>query len=97
MNGEIGVIYLLHFSGKVGDHAQHYLGWAKDVNRRLKNHSAKLVMEAKSKGMGIKVVRTWDGTRDQERQLKKHHNPKRMCPECNPEYAAGRGVLQGAL
>ena len=89
MKNQKGVIYLLHFSGKVADHAQHYLGWALDPEKRLKEHRAKLVLAAKAKGLTMEIVRTWEGTRDQERRLKNLKNPRMLCPQCNPTNQRG--------
>ena len=84
-----GTIYLLHFSGKVSDHAQHYLGWAIDADKRVRQHinghakASPLVLAAKAEGFKITLAATWPGTRADERRLKTAgHFPERLCPIC---------------
>ena len=82
-------LYLIHFTAKY-EHAQHYLGLSKDVNRRLEEHRTgqgnplmKAVTEA---GIPWSVVRIWsDADRMREVQLKSRHNSPRLCPVCNPK------------
>jgi predicted GIY-YIG superfamily endonuclease len=91
--GEVGEIYLLHFSGKVSDRhtTQHYMGWARNTGARVAHHrkgtGARLTAVAVEKGLTMEVVRTWPGTRDQERQLKRRKEAPAMCPVC----AAAKG------
>jgi predicted GIY-YIG superfamily endonuclease len=57
-------VYLLHFERKL-HHARHYLGYARDLDRRLQEHQAgqgarlmEVVVEA---GIPWQLARTWDG------------------------------------
>jgi predicted GIY-YIG superfamily endonuclease len=86
-------LYLLHLEAKVGGHAGHYLGETDDLARRITSHGrgrgAKLLAAAKARGIGWRLVRTWDAPADKtarrhlERRLKNAHGPH-LCPECNP-------------
>ena len=80
------MIYLVHFETPYY-HAQHYIGYAGDVEERLKRHGtsggSKLLHVINQKGIGYKVVRTWEGGRQEERQLKRQKNAARYCPICS--------------
>lgn len=87
----IGTVYLLHFERPLR-HAQHYLGWALDHEARLRDHLAgkgsRLVAAVVAAGIGVELVRTWEGVdRHFERSLKngshRHH-----CPRCKAAYNA---------
>lgn len=81
-----GMVYLLHFSGRVVDHAQHYLGWSANIEARIGQHragqGAKLLAEVKHLGLSFEVVAVWPGTRNDERRLKRRHHHARYCPVC---------------
>ncbi len=81
-------VYLIHFD-KPYHHAQHYLGYADDVKKRIARHrrgnGAKLLKVLKDNGIKWKVVRIWDGDRSLERRLKNWHNASRLCPVCIAE------------
>ena len=86
------VVYLIHLDTKLGSShpkggAGHYLGATINLDRRLAQHregtGARILAAAAERGIGFDVVRTWDGGRDVERQLKRQHNPRRMCPRCS--------------
>lgn len=87
-------VYLLHFSKPIGNpnnprgQAQHYLGYTKDLERRLAEHrkgnGARLVEVFLENGVSFEVVRIWPGDRSIERKLKDLHNTPRLCPICNP-------------
>jgi predicted GIY-YIG superfamily endonuclease len=67
--------YLLHFD-RPYRHAQHYLGWAEDVARRLAEHQAgraqcRLTGAAAAAGVRFVAARVWDGGRDVEARLKR--------------------------
>lgn len=86
-------VYLLHFSNSVG-RCTHYLGYcasetlAQRLHRHKTNNGAKLLKECNRRGITYDVVRTWKcdtwyQARQLERQLKRQHNHKRVCPLCN--------------
>jgi hypothetical protein len=87
VNGEVGIIYLLHLHRPLA-HAGHYKGWCKadGLERRIKEHrtgySGAKFMEAVAKaGIGFDLAVTWEGTRDDERRFKAH-GAARYCPLC---------------
>jgi len=88
------MIYLLHFE-RPYRHARHYLGYAVDVEMRIHDHrrgnGARLTQVITQAGIGMILVRTWDGDRNDERKLKRHNNAPRMCPICNPRRWITRG------
>ena len=65
-----GVIYLLHFS-EAFSHARHYVGFTDDLAARLERHRAghgsKLVAAVIRAGITVEAVRTWQGSRADER------------------------------
>lgn len=87
---ENGLIYLIHFE-KPYKHARHYLGWTHEqslperLNRHRRGDGAKLLKAAKEAGIRFKVVRTWEGTRDDERSLKRLKQTPKLCPVCSPK------------
>lgn len=82
-----GTVYLLHFHGKIADHAGHYIGWTSDIEGRLAQHragtGAKLMRAVHEAGLTFEVAGTWPGTKNDERRLKRRHNHGRYCPVCN--------------
>jgi len=84
------MVYLLHFSEKIADHAQHYIGFSDvGIERRLKRHlegnGAKPVRAAVQLGIEVKVARLWpNGNRKLERKLKNRKKARCLCPLCNP-------------
>jgi predicted GIY-YIG superfamily endonuclease len=90
----VGTVYLIHLDTPLGDlanprgQARHYLGYADNLEERLERHrngnGARLLEVANELGIGWQVVRTWTGTRELERQLKRQHNSPRFCPICTP-------------
>ena len=81
-----GTVYLLHFSTPY-KHAKHYLGWTEgSIEERLMQHragqGARLLQVITEAGLTFRLVRTWDGTRCLERQLKNRHEAPRLCPLC---------------
>ena len=91
-----GTIYLLHFASKYR-HAGHYLGWADDLAARLEQHAtgrgARLTSVIQAAGIGFECVRTWPGTRRNERKLKNRRCAPLLCPVCYEERAARRREL----
>lgn len=89
-------VYLIHFDRPLGDldnprgQAQHYIGYAKDVERRIAHHrdgsGAAIFRALAQRGIGWQVVRVWpEGDRALERKLKAAHKARRFCPICNPK------------
>lgn len=82
-------VYLIHLSSPIC-HARHYLGWTKrdTVEERLAKHrsnqGARLLAVANQLGIEYEVVRTWEGDRKLERQLKRRKHSPLLCPMCNP-------------
>jgi predicted GIY-YIG superfamily endonuclease len=88
-----GVIYLIHFSKKFG-HAGHYLGLASDFDSRMarhrKGHGSNLIKKIQEAGIEWEVVRKWEIGLDApaaEKELKKMHNNRSLCPICQKQYA----------
>lgn len=85
--------YLLHFEPRFR-HAGHYLGYADDIERRVKEHQtgksgARLPTAAVQAGCALILVRTWpDADRTVERKLKgtkgkgRTGSLARICPTC---------------
>jgi predicted GIY-YIG superfamily endonuclease len=87
------VVYLIHFN-EAFKHARHYLGYAEDLDARLERHrsgdGARLLAVLKSAGIAWRCVRTWQGDRKLERQLKNRHNAPKLCAICSGEQALKR-------
>lgn len=82
MNG----VYLLHFNQPY-QHARHYLGYADDITRRLKDHrkgtGARLTQVLKANRISFRLAATWPGAdRHFERRLKNRKNAAKLCPIC---------------
>lgn len=82
----MGTVYLLHFVSPYW-HARHYLGFTnKPLEQRLAAHragkGANLLGVVRAAGITWQVVRIWKGTRALERQLKRWHSGKNLCPIC---------------
>lgn len=84
-------VYLLHLSQPLGSerhHAQHYIGQAVDLDRRMCEHrrggsnTAKLIQAAHRLGVGFTLARTWEGGRDLEKKLKAQKKARLLCPIC---------------
>lgn len=80
-----GTIYLIHFD-RPYKHARHYLGWASDLEHRLRQHQsghgARLLDVIQQAGIAWCLARTWSGTRTRERQIKRQGGASRCCPLC---------------
>jgi len=87
MTGQLGVIYLLHFTQPY-QHARHYTGWTEDVLDRLELHAtgrgARLMTVIYHAGIGFVLARTCEGTRHTERAIKNSGGAVRFCPLCTP-------------
>jgi predicted GIY-YIG superfamily endonuclease len=87
-----GLIYLAHFDEPIGGEgrngAQHYTGWALDLDRRIEEHragrGARIMTALKDRGIGFRVAKVEPGDRNRERQLK-NHGAARRCPICIEE------------
>jgi len=92
MTGEVGVIYMLHFSGPFG-HARHYVGWARHLEARLAHHGtnggARLMWHVRQAGLTWVLARSRPGTRDDERKIKNAGGATRYCPVCSPSPRTG--------
>ncbi len=82
----MGTLYLLHFEPAY-KHAQHYLGWTSNVEVRVEahmnGHGSPLVKAAVLAGCQVTIVRTWPGTRSDERRAKgRSRSGRRLCPVC---------------
>jgi predicted GIY-YIG superfamily endonuclease len=80
-------IYLIHFDTPY-QHAQHYLGFATDIAKRLNKHKsghgARLMQVVEDAGITWQLARIWrEGTRTEERRLKNGGSSRRYCPICN--------------
>jgi predicted GIY-YIG superfamily endonuclease len=88
-----GTVYLLHLDKRL-KHAGHYLGWAKDLDKRLEHHAngtgANFLRVVKDAGIGWTLARTWPGDKYRERQLKRQGGRSRMCPICKTEAKAAK-------
>lgn len=97
-DSEPGTVYLICFARPIGNpdsrrgQARHYLGWCKDLERRLAQHraghGARILAYLLRAGVGWRCVRTWGGTRADEARLKDRHRHADLCPRCNPRAAA---------
>lgn len=90
--------YLLHFNEPVG-HAEHYLGWALDMGRRIREHQkgtsgARIPTAASNRGIGFVVARVWIGaTRGDEMRLHgKSRRPPSPAMRKQHEHGRGRGT-----
>ena len=88
-----GVVYLVHFT-RPYRHARHYTGWTADLEGRLAEHragrGARLLQVITLAGIEWTLARTWQGTRERERQLKRQGGASRRCPLCRPNRGRGR-------
>lgn len=95
-----GFVYLLHFERPIapGAHtAQHYIGHADDLARRIQTHErgrrynglgqptgcARIVEVAHERGIRFQVARVWRGGYELERRLKRRKDANDLCPVCN--------------
>jgi predicted GIY-YIG superfamily endonuclease len=85
----MGIVYLLHFEKKY-KHAQHYIGYTDNLEKRLKRHQAKqgskFVAAMLNNGINFLLARTWEGVDYSfERKLKNRHKSSMFCPICKNE------------
>jgi len=66
--------------------AGHYVGWARNIKRRLAEHAAgrgaRLLAVVRQAGIGWTLARMWPGSRARERQIKRQGGHARHCPLC---------------
>jgi hypothetical protein len=93
LSGRQGTIYLIHFHKQIGSEhprgkALHYMGWSENLFNRLDQHAvgqgSAIMRYLNQVGIGWRLVRTWIGTRDDERRLKNRKNARQLCPICTP-------------
>ena len=98
VQARLGLIYLIHFDVVYMPYpdapawccAGHYTGFAEGgpraLARRLAKHGtsrgAALMRAVAEAGITWRLARTWPGTRDRERQLKRQGGAARRCPLC---------------
>ena len=81
------VVYLLCITPPIAGHAHHYCGSTWALASRLAAHAAgtsqaRLMQVVKERGATFRLVRTWYGGRDLERQFKDAQHLSRWCPDC---------------
>lgn len=89
-------VYLLHLDSPLPplNRNAHYIGWAKDIDNRVKHHAngtskARFMEVAHERNIGFQVARIWlDGDKTFERKLKSRKNAPQLCPVCN-----GKGTV----
>jgi len=83
-----GVVYLVHFTQPYR-HARHNTGWTANLESRLAEHQARrgarLLQVVTQAGIEWTLARTWQGTRERERQLKRQGGASRRCPICRAD------------
>lgn len=80
------MVYLIHLEEPY-KHAQHYIGYTKNLQKRMYDHElgtrgSKFLKAVREAGINFSVVRTWDGDRSLERKLKKQKKSRLLCPIC---------------
>jgi predicted GIY-YIG superfamily endonuclease len=89
----MSTIYLLHLD-KPLRHARHYVGLADDLAARLERHAsgqgARMLAVCVERGISWQLVRTWEGGRKFERQLKNRKEAPKLCPVCAGAKAMNR-------
>ena len=87
------MVYLIHFN-QAYRHARHYVGSTDDLAGRLDAHrsgqGARLLQVVTDAGIGFECVRTWNGGRKLERQIKSRKEAPRLCPICAGAIAMQR-------
>lgn len=101
----LGWVYLLHFARPLGNlrnprgQAQHYVGFATDVDERvgqqLAGIGARITRAAVAQGIEISLVAAWQAPLSFEKHLKRLKNAPRYCPVCCRQH--GRRPRQPAI
>lgn len=95
------MIYLVHFE-KPFKHAKHYVGFTdKTLKERFARHmslarmhrGSALLRAVLAAGIKFKVVRTWEGDRNEERRMKSGGNSWR-CPVCCGRVTYEKAICQ---
>ena len=94
-------VYLIHFTAKL-HHAQHYIGYADNIERRLEeNYSgcgARLPQVIAQLNITQICVRMWLGKdRHFERRLKNRKKARMLCPICNPKSSHRNAPRSGEI
>jgi predicted GIY-YIG superfamily endonuclease len=81
-------VYIVHLDSKLA-HAQHYIGYAEDVYRRIGEHKkgqgARMLQVCVERGISFQLARVFPKrNRGFERRLKNRRNSRVLCPICNP-------------
>lgn len=81
-------VYLIHMDTPMA-HAQHYIGYADSVAKRVRKHGtsegARMLQVAAQRGITFQHVRSWWGMgRSFERKLKNRKKSRQLCPVCTP-------------
>jgi predicted GIY-YIG superfamily endonuclease len=100
MHATIPTVYLLHFARPLGNlannraQASHYLGYAVDLDARLRQHragqGAAITRAAVDRGIAFELVASWPGDYLLERRLKALKATPRLCPICGRRHPGGR-------
>jgi len=86
-----GWVYILHFTDKLSDHAQHYVGFSKEPVTRMMNHingytRVRIIEACHEQGIGmVPSVIIPVPSRRSERALKDIKNTKFYCKFCSPK------------
>ncbi len=90
--------YLLHFSQRYR-HVLHYTGSTHNLAKRLDQHAkgqgARLLAVVHAAGITWTLARTWAGSRQRERQLKRQGGASRRCPLCKGKEPETGAMLAG--
>ena len=97
------VVGLIHFAEPLGSpdshQAQHYLFSTGDLDAeltRFRNRpTPKIMAEVNRRGIAWELVRTWPGSRVEERRLKNIKDAVSMCPACGVWPRKGMSPMRG--
>ena len=94
-------VYLIHFDPPY-KHARHYVGFAEDIDARLRahrdGHGARLTQVAVAHGCELILARVWPGgDRTLERHLKQQKRAPHLCPVCGRKHAQLHLYMDTAL
>jgi hypothetical protein len=87
------MIYVLHFE-RPYHHARHYVGFAEhDVENRVREQltstgrrPSPLVRAVVAAGIGVVLAAVIEGTREDERKIKRGAKTSSVCPHCREAY-----------